>query len=86
MEILNFLRDEPVMRWFALLALLVCGAPIASALWCRMPGRQRVQAVEDPARHSEPVHFGNRIEVTLLLIGFCLLLALIGGVRGTFPG
>lgn len=49
MEFLNFLREEPVMIWFVLIALLVTVVPVASVLWHRMSARNLVDAAKQPA-------------------------------------
>ncbi len=86
MEILNFLREEPTMAWFAFLALLVTIVPLASVLWRRMSGRSRTDAAKPPVHDFKPARFGNQTELILLLAGLLLLLALIGWIRSTFFG
>ncbi len=86
MEFLNFLREEPVMAWFVLLALLVTIVPAVSVLWRRMSGRGQAEAARQPVHETKPVRFGNQTELIILLAGLLLLLAVIGWVRSTFFG
>lgn len=84
MELLNFFKDDPVMGWFALIALLVTVVPVASVLWSRLFGRKQAEAIKQFERDTKSTHFGNRTDITLLIIGFMLLLAFIGWVYGSF--
>jgi|GEM_PF-1915106 len=80
MEILSFLHDEPVMAWFALLALLLIIVPIISVLWRRLAGHQQDISPKQPEQTASSTHFGNRIELALLLVAALLSLALIGAI------
>ena len=86
MEFLNFLREEPVMAWFVLIALLVTIVPVASMLWHRMSARKPVDAESPPVRATKPTRFGNQTELIILLVGFLLLLAAIDWIRSAFFG
>jgi len=78
MEIVNFLREEPTMAWFAFLALLVTVVPAVAVLWRKVFGRGQVKTVKPPVHDAKPVRFGNQTELIILLVGLLLLLALIG--------
>jgi len=84
MEFLNFLREEPVMVWFALIALLVTIVPVASMLWNRISVRKPVDAESAPVRSIKPTRFGNQTELIILLVGLLLLLTVIGWIRSVF--
>lgn len=84
MELLNFLREEPVMAWLVLIALLVTIVPMASVLWRRMSGRKPVDAAKQPVQATKPTRFGNQTELVILFVGLLLLLAAIGWMRSTF--
>jgi hypothetical protein len=84
MEFLNFLRQDPVMAWLALLGLLVVVVPAALVLWGKMTGRNQGEVEKLPVRAEKPVRFGNRTELVILLFGLLLLLAVIGWVRSAF--
>lgn len=84
MEFLNFLKEEPAMGGFALIALLVTVVPLASVLWRKIFGRKQAEAEKQPERDTGSTHFGNRTDITLLIIGLMVLLALISWVYGTF--
>ncbi len=86
MEILNFLREEPVMGWFVFLALLIIVVPAASVLWRRIFRRNEAEEKTQPAPETTSTHFGNRTELVILLVGLLLLLALIGWIRSAFFG
>ena len=86
MEFLNFLREEPMMAWFAFLALLVTLVPAVAMLWRRMSGRKPVDAAKQPVHDTKPTRFGNQTDLIILLVGLLLLLAVIGWVRSTFFG
>ena len=86
MEFLNFLREEPVMAWFVLIAFLVTIVPVASVLWHRMSGRNPVDAAKQPAPVIKPTRFGNQTELVILFVGLLLLLAVIGWIRSAFFG
>ena len=86
MEFLNFLREEPVMAWFVLIAFLVTIVPVASVLWHRMSGRNPVDAAKQPAPAIKPTRFGNQTELVILIVGLLLLLAMIGWIRSAFFG
>ena len=86
MEILNFLREEPVMGWFVFLALLIMVVPAASVLWRWIFRRNETEQKTRPVPETTSTHFGNRTELVILLVGLLLLLALIGWIRGTFFG
>jgi len=81
MEILNFLREDPMMAWFAFLALLITIAPVASVLFRRMSGRSQPEPAKPPVHAAKPARFGNQAELIIFLVGFLLLLALIGWWR-----
>lgn len=86
MEFLNFLREEPVMAWFVLIALLVIIVPVASVLWRGMSGRKPADAVKQSVQATKPTRFGNRAELIILLVGLLLLLLVIDWIRSTFFG
>lgn len=81
MEFSNFLREEPVMAWFVLIAFLVTIVPVASVLWHRMSGRNPVDAAKQPAPAIKPTRFGNQTDLIILLAGLLLLLLVIGWIR-----
>jgi NADH:ubiquinone oxidoreductase subunit 6 (subunit J) len=83
MEFLNFLREEPVMVWFALIAFLVTIVPVASVLWHRRSERNPVDAAKQPVPAIKPTRFGNRTELVIVFVGLMLLLAVIGWIRST---
>jgi DMSO/TMAO reductase YedYZ heme-binding membrane subunit len=83
MESLNFLREDPVIAWLVFLALLVTVVPMVSVLWRRLSGRSLVDAAKRPVQVTKPTRFGNRTELIILLVGFLLLLAVIGWIRST---
>ncbi len=86
MEILSFLREEPMMAWFVFLALLVTIVPMASVLWRRMSGRKPIDAAKQPVQGTNPTRFGNQAELIILLVGLVLLLLATGWIRNTFFG
>lgn len=86
MEFLNFLREEPVMAWFVLIAFLVIIVPAVSVLWRRMSGRGQAEVAKRPVHETKPARFGNQTELVILLAGLLLLLAVIGWTRSTFFG
>jgi len=86
MDFLNFLREEPVMAWFVLLALLVTIVPAASLFWRRIFGHGQTEAAKQPGHEPKPTHFGNQTELIILLAGLLSLLAVIGWIRSTFFG
>ncbi len=84
MELLNFLKDDPVIAWFSFLALLLIVVSVASVLWRRMAGRSQVDVAKQPAQVTKPTRFGNQTELVVLLLGLVLLLGVIGWIRSTF--
>lgn len=86
MELLNFLREEPMMAWFAFLALLVTLVPAVVVLWRRMFRRGQAEAAKQPVHETRPTRFGNQTELIILLVGLLLLLAVISWIRSTFFG
>ncbi len=86
MEFLNFLREEPMMAWFVLLALLVTVVPAVSVLWRRMSGHGQAEAAKQPVHETKPARFGNQADLIVLLAGLLLLLTVIGWIRSTFFG
>ena len=86
MEFLNFLREEPVMGWFVLIALLVTVVSVASVFWRRMSGRSQVEVAKLPVHETKPTRFGNQAELIILLVGLLLLLVVIGWIRSAFFG
>jgi len=86
MDFLNFLREEPVMGWFALIVFLVTVVPLASVLWHRIFRRNQVEVVKQPAQETKSTHFGNQSELIILLIGVVLLIAVIIWIRSAFFG
>ena len=84
MEFLNFLREEPVMTWFVLLAILLIIVLVVSALWRSVSGRNSIDAAKQPAQVTKSTRFGNQTELVILFVGLLLLLAVIGWIRGTF--
>ena len=86
MDLLNFLKDDPVIAWFAFLASMLIVVSVASVLWHRRAGRSQGDVAEKPAQVTKPTRFGNQSELIVLLIGIVLLLALIGWIRSIFFG
>ena len=86
MDLLNFLKDDPVIAWFAFLALLLIVVPVVSASWRRMAGRGQADVAKQPAQATKPTRFGNQTELVVLFLGLVLLLGVIGWVRSTFFG
>ena len=86
MDFLNFLREEPVMGWFALIAFLVTIVPVASVLWRRIFKRSQTEVVKQPAQETKSTHFGNQSELVILFVGLMLLIAVIIWIRSTFFG
>ncbi len=84
MELLNFLLDDPVIAWFAFLALMLIVVPVASVLWRRMTGRSQADVAKQPAQVTKPTRFGNQTELVVLFLGLMLLLGVIGWIRSTF--
>jgi len=83
---LNFLREEPVMGWFALIAFLVTIVPVASVLWRRMFGRGQTEVAKLPVHETKLTRFGNHADLIILFVGLVLLLAVIDLVRSIFFG
>lgn len=77
MELLHFLREEPVMAWFALLALLLTIVPMAVFLWQRLNARKQIDTAKQPSLHSKPVRFGNHAELIILFFGLIFLLSMV---------
>ncbi len=86
MELLNFLLDDPVIAWFAFLALMLIVVAVASVLWRRMAGRGQADVAKQPEQVTKPIRFGNQTELVVLLLGILLLLGVIGWIRSTFFG
>jgi NADH:ubiquinone oxidoreductase subunit 6 (subunit J) len=84
MELLNFLREEPVMAWLVFLGLLITVVPVAAVLWRKMSGRNPVDEIKQPVQATKPVRFGNRTELALVFVGILLLLAIVGWIRNIF--
>src|SRR3989344_4211665 len=78
MEVLNFLREEPMMAWFAFLALLVTIVPAVAVLWRRVFRRGQAVVAKQPVHETKPARFGNQTELIILLVGLLLLLLVIG--------
>ncbi len=83
---LNFLKDDPVIAWFAFLALMLIVVPVASVSWRRMAGRSQIDVAKKPAQVTKPTRFGNQTELVVLLLGLVLLLSVIDWIRSTFFG
>lgn len=86
MDFLNFLHEDPMMAWFAFLALLVTIVPAVSMLGRRMSGHGQAEVAKQPVHETKPTRFGNQTELIILLAGFLLLLAVIGWIYSTFSG
>ncbi len=86
MELLSFLIDDPVIAWFAFLALMLIVVAVASVWWRKMTGRSQADVAKPPAQVTKPTRFGNQIELVVLFLGLMLLLAFIGWIRNTFFG
>ena len=86
MEFLNFFREEPMMVWFAFLALLVTIVPAVSVLWRRIFKRSQAEPAKQPVHETKPTRFGNQADLIILLAGILLLLLVIGWIRGIFFG
>ena len=87
MELLNFLREEPMMAWFAFLALLVTLVPAVAVFWRRMFRRGQAEVVvKQPVHETKPTRFGNQTELIIILVGLLILLAVINWIRSTFFG
>lgn len=86
MELLNFLHEDPMIAWFAFLALLLILVPAASVLWRWMTGRNQPSTAMPPARGTKPTHFGNQTELVVMLLGLVFLLAAIGWIYDIFFG
>lgn len=86
MEFINFLREEPVMIWFVLIALLVTVVPVASVLWHRIFRRNQAEVKKQTAPETKSTHFGFgfRQELVILFVVILWLLAAIIGIRSTF--
>lgn len=84
MELLNFFREEPMMAWFAFLALLVTLVPAVGVFWRRMFRRGQDEVAQQPVHEARPTRFGNQTDLIILLVGLLLLLAVIGWIRSTF--
>ena len=76
MELLNFLRDDPIMAWFASLALLVIIVSMAVFLWPRFNTRKQVDTAKQPSLPSKTVRFGNHAELLILFFGLVFLLGM----------
>lgn len=86
MGFLNFFREEPMMAWFAFLALLVTLVPAVAMLWRRMFRRGQAEAAKQPVHDTKPTRFGSQADLIILLAGLLLLLAVIGWIRSVFFG
>ncbi|OGB23831.1 MAG: hypothetical protein A3I66_20775 [Burkholderiales bacterium RIFCSPLOWO2_02_FULL_57_36] len=86
MEFFNFLREEPEMAWFVLIALLVTIVPIVSVLWHKLSGRSPIDTAKQPNQATKPTRFGNQTELIILLVGILLLLAVAIWIRSAFFG
>ena len=86
MDWLNFLKDDPVMAWFAFLAFMLIVVSVASVSWRRMTGRSQADGAKQPVQTTKPTRFGNQTELVVLFLGLVLLLGVIGWVRSTFFG
>jgi hypothetical protein len=86
LEYLNVLREDPTMAGLALVALMIIILPIGSVIWQRIFGRASADPAKQPAKAAKPTRFGNRTELTLLLAGLLLFLAITGWIIKRFPG
>jgi len=86
MELVNFLREEPVMAWLVFLGLLLITVPVVSVLWRRMSGRNPADMAKQPEQATKPVRFGNQTELIVVLVGIVLLLVILGWIRNLFFG
>ena len=91
MDWLNFLKDDPVMAWFAFLALLLIVVLAASALRQKMAGRSPTAVTKQSTQPTKPVRFGIHADLLIifygivaLLLGIQLLLGVISWIRSTF--
>lgn len=86
MELLNFFREEPMMVWFAFLALLVTLVPAVAVLWRRMFRRGQAEVAKQPVHDTKPIRFGIQADLIILFFGLLLLLVVIDWIRSTFFG
>ncbi len=86
MDWLNFLKDDPVIAWFAFLALMLIVVPGASVLWRRTHGRSQADVAKQPARVTKDTRFGIQSDLIVLLLGLVLLLSVIDWIRSVFFG
>jgi uncharacterized membrane protein len=84
MEFLNFLREELVMALLVFLGFLLVVVSVTSLFRRKMSGSKPVDELEQPARATKPVRFGNQTELVLVFFGILLLLAVIGWIRKLF--
>lgn len=83
---MNFLREEPMMAWFAFLALLVTLVPAVAVFWRRVFRRGQVEVAKQPVHETKPARFGNQTDLIILFVGLFLLLLMIGWIRSAFFG
>ncbi len=86
MDLLNFLMGDPVIAWFAFLALMLIVVSVASVLWRRTHGRSRDDVAKQPAQVTKDTRFGIQGDLIVLLLGLVLLLSVIDWIRSTFFG
>ena len=72
---MDLLKSDPVLAWFALFAIVLVIALLASAIWGRAPKR------EAHAQTGKSTRFlGTQMDIAILIAGIVLLLATIGWI------
>jgi hypothetical protein len=81
MEILNFLRDDPVMAGLVLLGLALLIVSVASVYWRSMAAHGPADAEPQPVQAEKPARFGSQTDLIVLLFGVVMLLGIIGWIH-----
>ena len=73
---MELLKSDPVLAWFALFAVVLVIALLASAMWGKAPKRAERAQTEKSTRF-----LGTQMDIAILIVGLVLLLATISWIR-----
>lgn len=72
-EVVKFITEEPIIFWFALLALLLVTAALGQVAWDRRRAGAKPKVVAATESKTKP--FNNRTEILILFVVLTALLA-----------
>lgn len=84
MQFLNFIREDPVMGWFAVLAALLVVVPLLPWVWNRMTGRRPAVKKAVAVTHTKVLRFDSRTDLLLIFLGVAVLLFVFFLVRSAW--